>query len=235
MPKLSFEVEPMPSVLDNLTLYGKIEKAVLNKLINSSLLKDIFNNKACRMYANEKAQLMEYLKLMKYNIIAVTYSKNKNNKYGRSNPAKALGLYPIRREIRHTLCAGSKVDMDVDNCRPVMLNQLCEAEGINHAQLDKYVKNRDEYFTEGMRVYGCTREQIKILMIIYCYGGGIQKWVNVQGIDLSKCLPEAVNNDKIIEIPMMKEFHDSMAEIHRAISMKNPDLCDFFSWLPNID
>jgi Family of unknown function (DUF5906) len=226
MPRLSFNVQPMPSVLDNLTLYEKIDKAVLIKLINSSLLKETFNNKVCRMYANEKAQLMEYLKLMKYNKIAVTYSKNKNNKYGRCNPAKALGLYPIRREIRHTLCADSKVDLDADNCHPVMLNQLCEAEGVNHAQLDRYVKNREEYFTEGMRVYGCTREQIKILMIIYCYGGGIQKWVTVEKVDISKCLPEAVNNNKIVEIPMMKEFHDSMAEIHRAISMKNPDLCD---------
>jgi hypothetical protein len=227
MNKLSFKVEPKKSILDNLTLYEKVDKEILLKLINSSLLKIKFNNKiVSKYYQNEKQQLIAYLKLMKYGKIPVKYSKTYNNKYGRSNPARALGLYNIRREIRHTLCSSSKVDLDVENCHPEMLNQLCEAENIEHSSLDKYVKNREEYFNEGIRAYGCTREDIKVLMIIYCYGGGIQKWITKHNIDITKCSPEAVLNDKIIEIPIMKSFHDSMSLINRAISLKNPELCD---------
>ena len=106
---------------------------------------------------------------MKYGKIPVKHSKNPKNKYGRSNPAKALGLHKIRREIRHTLSVDSMVDIDVENCHLEMLNQLCKSENIEHSFLDKYVKNRQEYFNEGMRVYGCCREDIKVLMIIYCY------------------------------------------------------------------
>jgi phage/plasmid-associated DNA primase len=219
MSKLSFNVEPKTSILDNLTLYEKIDKTVLEKLINSSLLKTTFNNDhAGKIYQNEKQQLNAYLKSMKYGKVPVKYSKTPNNKYGRSNPAKALGLHNIRREIRHTLCVDSMVDIDVVNCHPEMLNQLCE--------VDKYVKNREEYFTEGMRAYGCSREDIKVLMIIYCYGGGIDKWITKHNIDITKCSPDAVLNDKIREIPMMKAFHDSMALINREISIKNPELCE---------
>ena len=56
-----------------------------------------------------------YLKSMKYGKVPVKYNKTPNNKYGRSNPEKALGLHNIRREIRHTLCTDSMVDIDVVN------------------------------------------------------------------------------------------------------------------------
>ena len=227
MNKLSFKVEPKTSILDNITLYEKVDKVVLEKLINSCLLKTTFNNVfAGKIYQNEKQQLMEYMKSMKYGKIPVKYNKTRNNKYGRSNPSRALGLHNIRREIRHTLCVDSMVDIDVVNCHPEMLNQLCEAENIEHSYLDKYVKNRDDYFNEGMRVYGCSREDIKVLMIIYCYGGGIQKWITKHNIDITKCSPEGILDGNIIEIPMMKSFHNSMALINKAISLKNPELCD---------
>ena len=55
MPKLSFKVEPQPSIPENLTLYEKINKNVLEKLIKSSLLKTTFNNDyAGKIYQNEK-------------------------------------------------------------------------------------------------------------------------------------------------------------------------------------
>ena len=75
----------------------------------------------------------------------------------------------------------------------------------NKATYNEYQKNYYRQNREHLDAIlnCCTREQIKILMIIYCYGGEIQKWVNVQGIDVSNCLPEAVHNNKIVEISMM--------------------------------
>ena len=66
------------------------------------------------MHQNEKQQLTRYLNLMNNGLIPITYSRNDNNKYGRCNPAGALGLYPIRREIRHTLANGM-IDLDIKN------------------------------------------------------------------------------------------------------------------------
>ena len=43
---------------------------------------------------------------------------------GRVNPKNSLGLFSIRREIRHTLAEQRYVDLDIDNCHPVILNQI---------------------------------------------------------------------------------------------------------------
>jgi hypothetical protein len=127
-------------------------------------------------YKTEKQQLERYLAIMENSRIPITYSRNSNNPYGRSNPANALGLYPIRREIRHTL-AKDFVDIDIKNCHPEMLNQLFESEGVIHNRLDLYVNNRQNHFNEIVKNYGCSEESAKIIFIMYSYGNGSQKWV----------------------------------------------------------
>ena len=67
MSKLSFQIEQKTSILDNLTLYEKVDKNVLEKLINSSLLLTTFNNDyAGRIYQNEKQQLTVYMLLLSW-------------------------------------------------------------------------------------------------------------------------------------------------------------------------
>ena len=41
---ISFKIEQRTSILDKLTLHEKVDKNILEKLINSSLLKTTFNN-----------------------------------------------------------------------------------------------------------------------------------------------------------------------------------------------
>ena len=136
---LFFHVEPQSNALDGITLYEPIDRSILVKLINSTLLKETFNNQlASVVYKTEKQQLQRYLGMMENGRIPITYSRNPNNPYGRSNPAHAVGLYPIRREIRHTLAKTEFVDLDVKNCHPEMLNQLCEAEAVPHDKLDPF-------------------------------------------------------------------------------------------------
>jgi hypothetical protein len=68
-------------------------------------------------YDNEKAQLMAYRRNVRRNgHIAVKY-----------RATKSLSLSTIRRAVRHTLCKDTYVDIDVENCHPVILNQICEA------------------------------------------------------------------------------------------------------------
>ena len=120
---LSFHIEPQANVLDGITLYEAVDVAVLDKLIDSDLLRKDFNNKqAGVIYENEKQQLVAYRKLVKRGLAAIKYTRGKGNPYGRSNPAKALGLFPIRREVRHTLASASMFDIDIKNCHPEMLN-----------------------------------------------------------------------------------------------------------------
>ena len=152
----------------------------------------------------------------------VTYKRNENNPYGRSNPEKALGLFPIRREIRHTLASGEMVDLDVKNCHPEMLLQLCHAENYDCPELSDYVNNRQVYFDKGTKAYGCSNDEIKRLFIIYLYGGGFDNWA--EDLDVSQC-DSSVVSGFIVELESFEQFRKSIAPIHRLIAEKNPDLC----------
>ena len=227
---LSFHVEPQSNILDGLTLYEPVDVAVLDKLINSTLLRKEFNNKqAGVIYENEKQQLVAYRKMVKRGLAAVKYARGRGNPYGRSNPAKALGLFSIRREIRHTLAFASMFDIDVKNCHPEMLNQLCEAESIPHAELDNYVKNRQDCYDLCTRSYGCSEEYVKTGFIMYCYGGGFDSWVKkeVNGercVDPAKCHASVLKNGEVLELNLMREFRESMSRIHNHAVNRNPDL-----------
>ena len=97
--KLNLKIESSESKLDKLTLYEPIDITILNKLINSDLLKTVFHNPLCKGYENEKCHLISYKKLIKKGKAEVKYNKAKNIKFGRVNPHKGLGLFSIRREL----------------------------------------------------------------------------------------------------------------------------------------
>ena len=228
---LSLAILPQSNILDGITLNERVERSTLVKLINSTLLKKI----PFHLYQNEKQQLTRYLALMDNGTIPVTYSRNPNNPYGRSNPVFGLGLFLIRREVRHTL-SPNMVDLDIKNCHPVMLNQLCEINGIPHSELNNYVCHRQTYFNEGVSAYGCTQDDIKELFIKYMYGGSFGAWVaevdddGKQKIDILKCDAGVVNDEgKLLELTSFKQFRKSMKSIHNKIVEMNPDLTQIVS------
>ena len=222
---LSFQVSPKSNILDGITLNEKIDRSTLTKLINSTLLKETFNNVMARIYANERTQLTAYLSLLVNGTIPITYQRNENNPYGRSNPLKALGLFPIRREIRHTLASSLMADLDIKNCHPEMLLQLCRAEGYECSELEDYVANRQVFFDQGINAYGCSQDEIKRLFIIYLYAGGFDNWAS--DLDAAKCSPDVVDSysSKITELDSFRLFRESIAPLHRRIAEANPHLC----------
>ena len=115
----SLTIDQKPNQLNNIELYEVVPTDILKLLINSSLLKETFNNPFSSMkYDNEKQQLEKYLKLFKNGKASINY-KQADIKYGRVFPKKSLGLFSIRREIRHTLARANYIDIDIENCHPV--------------------------------------------------------------------------------------------------------------------
>ena len=112
---INLKINSVESKIDKLTLYEPIDVTILNKLINSDLLKTVFHNPLCKGYENEKQYLLCYKKLVKNGKAVIVYNKAKNIKFGRVNPHKGLGLFSIRRELRHTLCKGKFTDIDIEN------------------------------------------------------------------------------------------------------------------------
>jgi hypothetical protein len=114
----SLTLEPHISILDKITLFEPIDEVILNKLINSDLLKTIKNPISKIYYSNEKEQLINYKKLLSNNMAKIIYNKTKNISYGRVNPNRSLGLFSFRKAIRHTLAKETFIDIDIENCHP---------------------------------------------------------------------------------------------------------------------
>ena len=225
----TFKINSETNILDGITLYEPIERHILEKLINSSLLREDFNNILARIYQNEKQQLQRYLDKMVNGRIPVHYTRSLNNPYGRSNPDHSLGLYSIRREIRHTLAGNRFVDIDIENCHPQMLNQICNNENMPHPHLMNYCSNRDRYLYMVIKHYGCDREKAKKLFIILLYGGGFKKWIEANEITPEMVLEHdktLVNEDtqEILELTSIREFRLEMADINTRVLESNPKL-----------
>lgn len=212
---LNLTIEPTQCILDGISLYESINISILDKLINSKLLKTTFNNKICaNIFENEKDQLIKYKALFKkISHAVIKYKRSKGNPYGRCNPVGGLGLHNLRREIRQTLTKGRFTDIDVKNCHPVILLQLIQHAGIPTIQLKSYVENRQDWFNLITGAYQCTEEQAKTLMILYTYGGGFKKWIDKEKLD-----------ESFEELPELKAFKNEVRHYHGVITRHNPHL-----------
>lgn len=238
MGKFEITLKAQKSILDGKTCYEKINIEHLDKLIHSKLLKINFNNPfAQHRWSNELEQLMAYKELYdpKTKACAVTYHKvpclsnKKKDKdtyiaFGRVNPDKALGLYNIRRELRQTLCKEYYTDIDIENCHPAILLQICkmyESE-FEFEYLDEYVNNRQKCLQQIMDYYKCSRDQAKVLFIILLYFGGFNKWVTSNGIE-----PFDEEGNPIAINRFCKSFKKELGEIGEKIVGNNEEIRKF--------
>ena len=203
------------SVLDGITLKEKIDIDLLDKLINSNLLKETFNNPMSKIYKTEKHQLQKYRDLITDGYANVKYERVKDMNCGRSNPNKSLGLFSIRREIRQTLTKNNYIDIDIDNCHPVVLNEILKQNNINNKYLQSYVDNRQVWFDNVNNHYDiktiCNNDPIKMkeipknLFIRIMYGAGLKSWMtdyNIKDVEpflkLQKFIKHIKSNMKMI-------------------------------------
>ena len=134
MTTLQIKLAPYSNILDGITLYEKIDTVALNKLIHSDLLMTTEWNKSNgfinHLCHNEKQQLEKYYEKCKNGKVPVTYKKVKGNPFGRADPEHSLSLFTIRREVRHTISKTFYIDIDIKNCHPEILYQICKANDI---------------------------------------------------------------------------------------------------------
>ena len=210
---LKLTVEPKKNELNNIQLIEIIPTETLNLLINSSLLKQQFNNPFSSIcFDNEKQQLEKYKKLVKNGEAKVNYIQTKDIKYGRVFPKNALGLFSIRREIRHTLARDNYIDIDIENCHPVLLCQICEENNIEHKYLKRYIDNRADLLQEVMITYNVVKDQAKQLFIQLLYFGTFDSWCNNHNIEKKEPLK------------FIRKFKKELNVIGEIIVANNPKL-----------
>jgi hypothetical protein len=214
--KIELTLAPRKSCLEGLITYDKVNKELLQKVIDSDL---IINTEEW----NETKQLDKYMfKLLKSKngLIEVTNKRTKNMNYGRVNPENMLGLSHIRRDIRHTICRNEKgepiyYDIDVANCHFIILSQVCEHNKIKCKEIDKYIEFREEYLQELMEEAKIERDKAKNLFIAIIYGASFEKWKTDNDIKIKS---SSRINKKITKLK------EEITEITKTIINNNHDL-----------
>ena len=184
------------SIFDGIVLYETIDTALLNKVINSDLLLENYQDQARKQYfENEKHHLETYQRNIKKNLARVEYKRTNGFGIGRFNPVGSLGLHTIHRQTRHTIANGLLRDIDIENCHNVVLYQILKHNDYKgeYDMLIDYCNNREKWREEIITAYDLEnnkfakletidkrykkpKELAKNLIIRILYGGGLDRW-----------------------------------------------------------
>ncbi|RLN91209.1 hypothetical protein BBJ28_00015588 [Nothophytophthora sp. Chile5] len=138
--------------------------------------------------------------------ISVQYIQNHEKKLrGRYQAFKSISGQAMVREVRQTIFDGKYIDLDMDNCHPVIQVWLCRNLDIPCKFLKQYVDHREEIIRDLITLNPeLTREDFKKLFLSINYGN--------------------INNYKAIESKsaFLKSYYEESGSIKAA-------LCDKFT------
>ena len=105
-------------------------------------------------------------------LIVKYYQSHKDTTRGRLQAAGSLSGQGMVREVRHTIFDDYYVDMDMDNCHPVITVWMCERLDIDCEHMKEYVANREKHSADIIELNpDMTRDACKSLFLSISYGG----------------------------------------------------------------
>ena len=108
------------------------------------------------------------------NSFSMTYEKAHKDVMGNQRwHARGASMQNCPSKLRATLCKGIMIDLDIENCGPEILAQLCAQLYIECPILDDYVKHREDRLAEFAPYLD--RGKAKALMIRLINGGSIHE------------------------------------------------------------
>ncbi len=97
------------------------------------------------------------------------YSKKITYDYGKDYTKGRLysknGIAGMIREFRGVLLSNKYIDLDMQNCHPQILLQLCKNNNIQSSYLSRYVNEREQFLEEFANKQKITRSEAKTLII----------------------------------------------------------------------
>ena len=110
-----------------------------------------------------KTHLKKYLRNCFDGQISVSYAQK--NKIGRYYASHSLSLQGLPKYIRHTI-AENYIDIDIVNCHPVLLYNLCVKLNLSCQCLKSYIDNRN-FYIDALKKDGCENPKTLFIKIIY--------------------------------------------------------------------
>ncbi len=154
--------------LDDTKFIERFDKNKLAYILNNiGEIEDLY-----REDARNQTSLVKYYNKSKQSVINVKYIQNDNGLYGRYQAVGSLSGQGMVREARHTIFSELYVDIDMDNCHPVITKWLCDNLDIECPMLNEYVFCREKYLSELMKLNSWTRDQVKKHFLCINYGCG---------------------------------------------------------------
>ena len=127
----------------------------------------------------------------------VRYGFAKNKDVGRLQ-SKNPSLQRLYNGIRGVLCDGLMFDIDMKNCHPCILLNLCKQHNIKFNYLLDYINNRDEFLNELMSEYDLSKSEAKSVLLSA----------------LNKTTPTTkINKKKVKSKGIFKSFDNELTEI----------------------
>lgn len=130
----------------------------------------------------------------------VTYKPTKASPLGR-HYSDGYSLQGISRVVRHLLCKDNYIDIDMKNCHPVILQNICKAYNIDCSHISYYIDNRDKCLQELVDKTGLSRDDCKASILSLMNGGSgkrifnddVPEWARLFQSQMIKILQQVTN------------------------------------------
>ena len=175
-PTIQMELKKVKSPLVEGEFTERLDRRLMERLIKSDLLHaKKSNDSGSKIYGcSEKAHLVKLMRKVRGGELKVKYAKPSMG-FGRVHAKGGLSVFCLRRALRHTLCEGNYIDLDIVNCHPVLLAQLCRAHSLQRAAIDYYVHHRDACLAKVSAMFKegtpDLRDKAKRVFLSVLYGG----------------------------------------------------------------
>ena len=166
-------------------------------------------------HKTELEQIIKFKELynQKLKVFQTAYKLSKHG-WGRILPVNYLSNSVFHRPTRHTLCKDNYIDLDMVNCQPKIVSEICGHNRIQCFALNKYVENPKDFRKEIMEYHNVSKDVAKQLPITLMFGGTYEGWMKDNNVSKN-------DNRK------MKEFVDienEMSEVIEIVYKNNPKI-----------
>jgi hypothetical protein len=178
------------------------------------------------MWYNEQNKLRE-IKNNQINDCQKVEYKMKEYGVGRMYPIPYKNTYQsMYNVIRRLVIDGNLTSIDLVNCQPTFLVQLCEKYDFFPKYLRHYVNERDKVRSGIMSKCDITKDEVKHLFIVMMFGGCYKKWFIDKNLKVPDCkflqeLDEELNGISVGLAPTCFPNYDKFLSIARKKQSKS--------------